>query len=238
VTAFALVPLVLLPLLARKVREPSIARSHHHEAEGFPGWVPPAYRRRVVILAGLAAGIALATGPGFTYLFVYGEDVLGASTGFTSLLVLGAGPAGLVGLLIGRAGADRLGRRATAGVLMALSGVAVAYAYAGTARDLAIGYLGAIVVSTGFAPPTGALAAELVPTRVRATVAGWITLAGVLGAVVGLLTFGVLADATGSFANASRTIGIVVALSAAGFALLPETRGHELDEDEVATTTR
>jgi predicted MFS family arabinose efflux permease len=238
VTAFVLVPLVLLPFLARRVREPSIARSHHHEAEGFPGWVPPAYRRRVVVLAGVAAAIAMATGPGFTYLFVYGEDVLGASTGFTSLLVLGAGPAGLVGLLIGRAGADRLGRRATAGLMMALTGVAVAYAYAGTTRDLAIGYLAAITVSTGFAPPTGALAAELVPTRVRATVAGWITLAGVLGAVVGLLTFGVLADATGSFANASRTIGIVVALSAVGFSLLPETRGHELDEDDVSTVTR
>ncbi len=229
VTAFVLLPLLALPFLARKVREPRIASSAEH-VEGLPGGVPAEHRRNVAVLALLAGGLALATGPGFTYLFVYGEDVLGASPGFSSLLVLGAGPAGLAGILLGRAGADRFGRRITAATMMALVGVSVAYGYAGTQRDLAIGYLAAIAFSSGFAPPTGALAAELVPTKVRATVAGWMTLAGVLGAVIGLLTFGVLADAAGSFANASRAIGIVVALTAVGFVALPETRGHELDE--------
>jgi predicted MFS family arabinose efflux permease len=233
VTAFALLPLLLLPLLARSVREPRIASRAEH-TRSFPGWVPRAHRRRVLLLSLLAGTIAMATGPGFTYLFVYGEDVLGASTGFTSLLVLGAGPAGLVGLVLGRAGADRVGRRVTAGTMMALTGVAVAAAYSGSTRALAVGYLAAITVSTGFAPPTGALAAELVPTSVRATVAGWVTLAGVLGAVVGLLTFGVLADATGSFATASLTVGVTVVAVAGAFALLPETRGHELDEPDVA----
>lgn len=231
VTAFALVPLLVLPFLARRVREPRIAATAQRTRQGLPGWIPASHRRRVVILSVLTGTIALATGPGFAYLFVYGEDVLGASTGFTSLLILSAGPAGLLGLLIGRAGADRLGRRVTAGLLMAATGLAVAYAYSGTIRDLAIGFLAAIAVSTGFAPPTGSLAAELVPTEVRATVAGWVTLAGVLGAVIGLLMFGVLADAAGSFANASRTIGVVVAVVAVGFVLLPETRGQELDGD-------
>ncbi|WP_052666074.1 MFS transporter [Nitriliruptor alkaliphilus] len=231
VTAFALLPLIALPFLARLVREPRIARTSQH-ARGWPGAIPREYRARVTLLAALTGTIGLATGPGFTYLFVYGEDVLGASAGFSSLLVLGAGPAGLIGILLGRAGADRLGRRVTAGALMALVGASVAYGYAGTQRDLAIGYLAAIAFSSGFAPPAGALAAELVPTRMRATVAGWITVTGVIGAVTGLLTFGVLADAAGSFAAASLTVGIVVAVVALGFAALPETRGHELDEDE------
>jgi MFS family permease len=232
VTAFALIPLLALPLLARRVREPRIA-STVARPTGLPGAVPREHRRRVAILAALAGFLALATGPGFTYLFVYGENVLGASTAFTSLLVLGAGPAGLAGILLGRAGADRFGRRVTAGIGMALTGAAVAYGYAGSERDLAIGYLVAITASSAWAPPAGALAAELVPTRVRATVAGWMTLAGVLGAVLGLLTFGLLADAAGSFANASLTVGIVVALAALGFAAVPETRGRELDDDEV-----
>lgn len=231
VTAFALLPLLALPLLARRVREPRIARTAEH-ATGLPGAVPRAYRQRVTILATLTGGLALATGPGFTYLFVYGEDVLGASTTFTSLLVLAAGPAGLLGILIGRAGADRLGRRVTAGTAMATTGASIAYGYAGEPRDLAIGYLAAITFSTAFAPAAGALAAELVSTRVRATVAGWVTLTGVLGAVLGLLTFGILADAAGSFANASRTIGLIVAVMAVGFAALPETRGQELDQEE------
>lgn len=231
VTALAVVPLLLLPLLARKMREPRIAASVH--AEGVPGAIPRGLRGRVAVLALTAGALAVATGPGFTFLFVYGEDVLGAGPGFSSLLVLGAGPAGLVGILLGRFGADRLGRRLSSGVMMALAGTSVAVAYSGGTRELAVGYLAAVAFSTGWAPPSGALAAELVPTEVRATVAGWMTMAGVTGAVIGLLTFGRLADLTGSFVSASRSIGIGVVVAALLYALLPETRGHELDEDEL-----
>ena len=228
VTAFAVVPLLLLPLLSRKVREPAIAATHRLEP-GTPGSVPRRYVGPVLVLAVVTGGIALATGPGFTYLFVYGEAVLGASPLFLSMLVLGAGPAGLVGILLGRAGADHVGRRWTAGASMAAAGLAVAYAYGGGLPDLAVGYLVAIGASSAFAPPAGALAAELVPTRIRATVAGWMTVAGVLGAVLGLASFGVLADLTGGFRSASQAIGLAVAVIALGFVLLPETRGTELD---------
>ncbi len=232
VTAFVLVPLLLLPLLARKMREPRIASSATR-AQGMPGAVPAGLRVRVAVLALTAGALAVATGPGFTFLFVYAEDVLGAGPGFTSAVVIGAGPAGLVGILLGRFGADRFGRRATAGVMMALAGASVAVAYSGGTTALAIGYLAAIGFSTGWAPPSGAMAAELVPTEVRATVAGWMTMTGVTGAVIGLLTFGRLADLTGSFVSASRSIGTGVAIAALLYVLLPETRGHELDEDEL-----
>jgi MFS family permease len=231
VTAFALVPLVLLPLLARRVREPSIAARSEH-AHGLPGAVPGPLRGRVALLSALAGVLAIATGPGFTYLFVYGERVLGASPLFLSTLVLGAGPAGLAGILVGRFGADRFGRRVTAGLAMAATGLAVTYAYALGTAELAIGYLAAIAASSAFAPPAGALAAELVPTRIRATVAGWMTVAGVLGAVLGLTSFGVLADLTGGFANAAMAIGLLVAVVAVAFVRLPETRGTELEDLE------
>jgi MFS family permease len=233
VMAFSLIPLLLLPLLARKVREPSIA-SRRGPAVGLPGRVPRAYAGRVALLAGLTGTVALATGPGFTYLFVYGEGVLGASPLLLSTLVLGAGPAGLTGILIGRWGADHLGRTLTAGASMAATGGSVAYAYAGQPRDLIIGYLLAITASSSFAPPTGALVAELVPTAIRATVAGWETVAGVLGAVVGLTSFGVLADLTGGFSAAARMIGILLAVVAIGFWWLPETLGVELEDLESA----
>lgn len=231
VMALSLVPLLLLPVLARRIREPAIA-AKRIATTGLPGRIPRALVGRVVLLAGLIGAIALAAGPGFTYLFVYGEGVLGASPLLLSSLVLAAGPAGLAGLLLGRWAADRLGRTGTAGVSMALTGLAVAYAYAGTTRDLAIGYLVAIAASSAFAPPTGALVAELVPTSVRATVAGWETVAGVLGAVIGLTSFGVLADLMGGFAPAARWIGIGTAVIALGFWFLPETKGWELDQDE------
>jgi len=231
VTAAAIVPLVLLPLIVRRTREPRIARGHLQQ-HGMLGSVPRAYVRSVVVLSVLSGSIALATGPAFSYLFVYGERVLGMSSGLLALLVVLAGPAGLVGILLGRAAADRLGRNIAAGVSMAGTGAATAWAYGGTDVRLAVGYLLAITASSAFAPPTGALGAELVPTRVRATLAGWVTFAGVLGAVVGIAGFGVLADATGGFDSAARTIGIVTALSAVGFLLLPETRDVELEDLE------
>jgi MFS family permease len=236
VMAFAVVPLLLLPLLARRVREPEIAERSEH-AHGLPGAVPRGMRAKVVLIAALSGVLAIATGPGFTYLFVYGEGVLGASPLFLSTLVLGAGPAGLVGILLGRWGADRLGRRLTAGIGMAATGAGVTYAYAADTTELAIGYLVAIAASSAWAPPAGALAAELVPTRIRATVAGWMTVAGVLGAVIGLTSFGVLADLTGGFANAAMAIGVVVAVAAVGFAGLPETRGTELESLEDGPVT-
>jgi predicted MFS family arabinose efflux permease len=228
VTGFVVIPLLLLPLLARKVREPRIAREHA-PAPALPGAVPRRFVRRVVVLALLTGGIAVATGPGFTYLFIYGERVLGSSPLFLSMLVLAAGPVGLLGLIAGRFASNRLGRRITAGVGMGMTGLAIAYGYSGTSRDLAIGYLAAITFASAFAPPAGALAAEVVPTRARATAAGWMTVAGVLGAVLGLTLFGVLGDITGEFASAARVLGIGVAVVAFGFAGLPETRGVELE---------
>jgi MFS family permease len=229
VTAFALVPLLLLPLLARWIREPTIS-SDRPASGGLPGALPAHLRGRVALLGFVVGMIAVATGPGFTYLFVYGERVLGASPLQVSTLVLAAGPVGLAGILLGRWGADRLGRRLTGALGVAGAGLGVLLAYSGGFPALAAGYLATILLASAFAPAQGTLAAELVPTRVRATVAGWLTVTGVVGAVVGLTTFGVLADLTGGFAAASRLLGIVVAVSALAFVALPETRGTELED--------
>ncbi|MEX2324248.1 MAG: MFS transporter [Nitriliruptoraceae bacterium] len=234
VTAFAVIPLLLLPLLAAKIREPAIAREHQ-VARLIPGAIPRLYVGRVITLGVLTGTAALATGPGFTFLFVYGERIIGVTPLYLSTLVLLAGPAGLVGILLGRAGADRLGRRITAAVAMTTTGIAVAVGYAGSASGLTIGYLVAIAGSSGFAAPMGALAAELVPTEIRATVAGWMTFAAVIGAVGGLIGVGVLGDITGTFGTPTVVISIVVAITSLAFAMLPETRGWELDDTHLGS---
>jgi predicted MFS family arabinose efflux permease len=242
VTAFVLIPLLLLPVLARLVHEPAIATARPGAGDrspqrGLPGAVPRHLRRRVAVLAMLVGMIAVATGPGFTYLFVYGERVLGASPLQLSGLVLAAGPVGLGGILLGRWSADRLGRRITGALAMAGAGLGVAVAYSGGFGALASGYLTTILLASAFAPAQGTLAAELVPTSVRATVGGWLAVTGVVGAVVGLTSFGLLADATGGFA-AAALLGVIVMVSATGFVLLPETRGKELEDLEDDHPTR
>ncbi len=232
VTAFALVPLlVLVPLLGPRIREPAIARQRGRAAQR-PGAIPRPYRGRVAVLAFLVGSIALATGPGFTYLFVYGERVLGAAPLELAALVLAAGPLGLAGILLGRWCADRLGRRITGAMALAGTGMGVAVAYSGGVGSLAAGYLAAVLLGGAFAPAQGTLASELVPTAIRATVAGWLTVTGVLGAALGLTVVGVVADATGGFAVATWTLGGLVAVSALGFRALPETRGVELEDLE------
>ncbi len=237
VTAFALVPLLALPLLARSIREPRIATEAIAD-QGIPGRIPKGWRLRVLTLSLLTGALSVASGPAFTFLFVYGERVVGATPGQMSLLILASGPAGLAGVLAGRYGADRLGRRLTAAMAMAVTGTAVFVGYSGGLAALTVGYLLTLAGAGAFSSPFGSLVAELVPTRARATTAGWMMVSGVLGGVGGLAAFGALADATGTFATAARLLGLGAASLCVGFALVPETRGMELDDEVPGRPTR
>lgn len=233
--ALALVPLVLVAVAGRRVGEPDrYQRAEARADEPLPvlGAVGPRFRREVLTLASLFFAISLVTGPANSFMFVYAESILDLSRGVTAALVVGAGVTGLAGLLLGRWGADRFGRRLTAST--ALLGVAVAgvVTYSGSPLGLAVGYLAAILAGSVFAPAVGALQAELFPTSVRAAVAGWVAAAGVLGAVVGLLAFGAVADVGDRFAVAALVVGVPAALASAFSALLPETLGRELEETE------
>jgi MFS family permease len=236
--ALALVPLAATPLLARRLEEPDryrrirAAEDPQLAATRPPvlGRVPPALRPRLWLLAALAFAIAFVTGPVNTFLFVYAENALGMSRSSTAAMVLAAGPVGLVGLLIGRWAADRLGRRVTAAGTQAMVALAGMLTYSGSRAAVAGGYLLAVLVASAYAPSFGALGAELFPTVARATAAGWLVAAGVLGAVAGLVAFGLLTDALDSFATAAVVICAPVVLTCVLFARLPETRGLELEQ--------
>ena len=236
--ALALVPLAAMPLLARRLEEPD--RYQRLRAAADPalaaarpavlGRVRAELRPRLRLLAVLAFSIAFVTGPMNTFLFVYAENALGISRSSTAAMVLAAGPIGLVGLVIGRWAADRLGRRITAAGTQAMVALAGMVTYSGSRPAVAAGYLLAILVASAYAPSFGALGSELFPTSVRATMAGWLVAAGVVGAVAGLIAFGLLTDALSSFAAAAVLVCAPVVLTCVLFARLPETRGLELEQ--------
>jgi MFS family permease len=236
--AIALLPLAAMPLLARRLEEPDryqqlrAAKDPQLAAARPPvlGRIRTDLRPRLWLLAALAFAIAFVTGPMNTFLFVYAENALGMSRSATATMVLAAAPVGLVGLLIGRWGADRLGRRGTAAATQAVVALAGMLTYSGSRGTVAAGYLLAILAASAYAPSFGALSAELFPTSMRATVAGWLVAAGVLGAVAGLVAFGLLTDALASFATAAVLICAPVVLTCVLFARLPETRGLELEQ--------
>ena len=235
--ALLLLPLALIPLLSRRLEEPErFVRARGAGAAARTGQgrvlrhVAAGQRPRLWLLTGLTAAIGLVTGPANSLLFVYSESVLGLGRSTTAAMLVAAGVVGLGGLLAGRWAADRLGRRRTAGATLAVVALAGVLTYSGSAAAAVGGYLLAILASAAFAPAVGSLAAELFPTSVRATVAGWLAAGGVLGAVSGLVVFGLLVTALGSFAAAAALLFLPVVLVAPLFARLPETLGLELEQ--------
>jgi len=184
-------------------------------------------RRRALVVVTFAA--AAVTGPANTLMFVYAENVLGASAGLTAGLVVAGGPTGLVGLLVGRWCADHVGRRITAAAGLVLLAAAAALAYSGSLAALVVGFPAAVLFGSAFAPAALALGNELFPTNVRAAVAGWLVVSGVIGAAAGLAGVGLVADASGRFGPAIAAVSLFAALAATVTFRLPETRGLELE---------
>lgn len=234
----AVIPLALAPLLARLVREPERFERLRRAADAgrtrlsapVLGALNATLRGRLLLMGLLWLSFSVVTGPGNTFAFLYTEGVLGLDPLFTAIMVVSAGPCGLAGLLLGRFLADRLGRRGTAACAQVAVAASLVLTYSGTVAAAMGGYALAMLAGAAYAPATGAMAAELFPTSVRGSVAGWLAAAGVVGAVAGLVVFGLLADALGGFGQTALVIAVPMALCSLLFALLPETLGRELED--------
>jgi putative MFS transporter len=234
----AVVPLVCVPLIGRVLEEPERFERLQRATGG--GRLPrrhlladlfgPALRKRLVVLALLTFSISAVAGPLVGYLFVYGENVLRMPSSTIAVAVFAAAPIGLLGLLTGRYTADVVGRRLTGAVTQVIIGISAIITYSGSPGAVVGGYLLNIFAASAFAPATGALSTELFPTSLRATAAGVLTCAGVLGGVLGLLGFGLLVDVFDGFDVAAIVVALPVMAASALFVLLPETRGMELEE--------
>jgi len=229
----AIVPLALLPLINRWATEPDrfalAERTSTHVVPAL-GTVGVAFRRRLLLLSIVAFALSFITGPANSFIFLYAQNIDHLSGVTTAVMVVGAGATGLIGLLLGRAMADHFGRRVTCALGMtglALFGV---LSYTGPKYALVVGYVMGVMFGSIFAPAVGALVNELFPTSMRASASGWFLAAGVLGAVIGLVTFGAIADIGNRFALAATLTFIPAMFVAALFWALPETKGRELED--------
>jgi len=233
VFVMALIPLALLPLLWRWIEEPDrftvAAAGSEHPFPVFDAVARP-FRRRLVVIVVLAFAVSLITGPANSFVFLFAQNFLHQRGTVTAAMVVGAGVAGLAGLLAGRWLADRVGRRLTGALAMVTVALFATLTYTGSAPALLVGYILGVFAASVFAPAAGALINELFPTSVRASATGWSVAAGVLGAVTGLVAFGAVADAGRRFGVAGLVIFLPAALAMAAFWLLPETRGREPED--------
>ena len=192
--------------------------------------VRPDLRPRLLILIVLTFAFNFVTGPVNTFLFFYAEGELGVSRASMAGAIVAAGLLGPVGLVVGRWTADRVGRRMASilpQLLLAAAGIMV---YSGSPVTLVGGFWLGVLAQGAYGTAYGALTTEVFPTSNRATAQGWLAAAGVMGAVAGLVLFGAVSDATGSFIIAALAVCVPCAATAVGYLPLPETRGKELED--------
>jgi len=231
--ALAALPLAAVPFIYKRIEEPDrfrIAEASVKRPLPVLGAIAPKFRRRLLVVAILAFAISVITGPATSFVYLYAQNVLHQSGYVTAAMVVGAGLSGLVGLLAGRWLADHVGRRPTATVAMIALALFSVLTYQGSSAALLLGYIFSVMAGSVLAPAAGALLTELFPTSVRASVAGWWVVAGVLGAGIGLLLFGTVADVGNRFAFAAALTFLPAALGAGFFWLVPETRGREPED--------
>jgi MFS family permease len=232
--AFALLPALLVPFLLRSLDE-----THHRgERASVPvriGAVPKAFRRRLAIIAWLAFVIGVITGPANGFAFVYGERILHIQPSVVALVVSLSAITGFAGLWLSRWSSQRFGRRITVIVGGVATGGTSALAYFGGRTLFVAGYLVGVCAAAYFSPAASAMGNEIFPKRVRATAAGWVVVAGVVGATCGLFFFGIVADSTHVLheVNALRLASLLTFVPLLPTLLLalrlPETRDVEID---------
>jgi MFS family permease len=182
--ALALVPIFFLRPLLRSIPEPAFQGAAGPLAR--LGAVPRGLRARVTIVGVVVFVVGVISGPASGFTFVYGEGVLKISSAIVAL--------GLAGLLLSRYLALAIGRRGTIIVGTVATALTAALAYGGGKAAFVVGYMAGVAAGGLLAPALAALSTELFPHTSRATAAGWIVVAGVVGAMVGLLVFGFIGD--------------------------------------------
>jgi MFS transporter, YNFM family, putative membrane transport protein len=190
--ALAVVPIVFVTPLLRRVPEP-VVRSDDAPLARL-GSIPMGMRGSVAIVGVMVFIIGVVSGPASGFTFVYGESVLKIRPEVVALVVALSALTGLAGLLLSRYSARVFGRRWTVALGTLVTALTAAIAYGGGKSAFVVGYMSGVFAGGLLAPAIAALSTEIFAHRFRATAAGWIVVAGVLGAMAGLLVFGLIAD--------------------------------------------
>jgi AAHS family benzoate transporter-like MFS transporter len=190
--ALAVVPVLFISPLLRRVPEPTFRRDDAPLAR--LGTVPVGMRARVAIVGVMVFIVGVISGPASGFTFVYGESVLKIRPEVVALVVALSALTGLAGLLVSRYSARVFGRRWTVALGTLATAATAAVAYGGGKSAFVVGYMSGVFAGGLLAPAIAALSTELFAHRFRATAAGWVVVAGVLGAMTGLLVFGLIGD--------------------------------------------
>lgn len=190
-----------------------------------------ANRRRFALLAASALLLTVFTAPASQLL----NEYLRAERDFTALditlFTLLTNTPGAIGIVVGGRLADTRGRRIVGAVAVG-GGVAFTVAmFIATGTMIWVWSALGAIVGAAAVPALGVYGPELFPTASRGSANGGINLAGVAGAVMGLLAAGAISDAMGGLPPAMAILAVgpavVVLLIVVAY---PETAHRELED--------
>ncbi len=236
--AIGIVPLLLVPLLRRRVQETrrfSAQPVAASDASALVRWYEPLVRL-ARMYPGRALGIAAAGG-----LMAIGESAVFQFTGYFtltvhnwspgefSLMFIVGGAVGIIGNVVaGRLG-DRFGRRTIACAFLALFPLFAWMFYQGPGWLLPIAWSLFVFCDTAGGTLVRAFSTELFPTSYRGTSAAWLSLMQTVGWAVGLALVGLGTSAGFDIGTMTSLIALVVLGAALSVLALPETRCQELE---------
>jgi MFS family permease len=215
-----------LPLILRRL--PETLRFLRAQEASTPA--PSAPSGRLVLLGATAFLLLLFRTPASQLQNDFLRDERGFSGARISLFtVMTSTPAGL-GVFFGGKLADRRGRRGVAAIGLVGGSVFAVASFLAHGWPMWWWAFVSMIVASLTVPALGVYGPEMFATRARGRANGLITLAGVIGSVVGLVVGGALADQWGlGKALAVLSIGPLVA-TAILLRRFPETAHRELEE--------
>jgi MFS family permease len=229
------VPLVLLPMLRRRVTETRRFAEQSGSREGTGWWRPLAsllrgYPARTLAIALLGGSVSASAGVAYNFSAFYVQTTHGWAPGQYSLMLLVAGTVGVVGHPFAGRLADSRGRRAVGFAFFAGFPLLAVGFYVGPSWLVPIAWIPMVFVLTGASTIIRALATELFPTSYRGTASGWLQLVETLAAAGGLFAVSWLTPAQESVIPAVRLVSFVAWIAAVTVLFIPETGRRELEE--------